>query len=1573
MHRMQWLAAGMAWGILCLAVTCAQAGWVAVGSADVAPPTIQTLDPAPQHVVLTYRLPGFFAEPVQIDGQPFTQITLPGQPPLLEKGYPQLAALARSVIIPDQGTPVLRILESKYLEVPLDPVEPSKGSLPRTIDPATVPYDFASFYTDGGVYPAREVELSDPYIVRDHRGVTVRVYPLRYDATRRILLALQSLTVEIATTGTGGVNVKQRILRAGTDPQFTAIYRNYFLNGRADTKYDPVLEPGPMLVVCYDAFAGPISPFVEWKRQKGFDVELITTSEVGGTAAGIQTAIEARYFSADGLTYVVLVGDIAQVPTRLGSYEGADSDPTYAMVEGDDYYPDLFISRLSAQNAAQVELQVTKFVRYERDPDLDGDWYHMGTGIASNEGSPSDSERCDWLRQDLLSYTFTHVDQIYQGQGGSTAMITAALNEGRSLVNYLGHGSGSAWTSVYYGIGEVHALDNGWAHPWILDVSCSNGDFSQNECFAEAWLRAGTVAQPTGAVGIYSASTLAAWVPPTVMQAHAVDLLVAEEAASLGALYFFGAMQTLDTYPPPNTAGIKLVEQYNIFGDCSLVVRTDTPAIMPVSHLPIVPLGTPSYTVDVPGQAGATVCLYRDGIVHGTAVTDETGHAEIFMSEPVVTPGEITLTVTAYNRAPYIATLMAVVPAVITIDPPAIPVGTMTPVTVTVTDTLGTGISDVTVWITGFGIETLEQVTDGAGQATFDVTPLYGENLVVRGREHAETFDLFTEALPVTDAPPLTAVTFTAEARDVGLNGALAPGFPGTVTARAFENELRLFLNGCGVDSSASNPNSAVVMTVTPTSTGTLTATLAKDGYALASQAIPVIIANGALAGGVFEEDGTTPIGGARVYGYPAAADTSVTLPLFDLLTDLAGAYAVPDSLPVGDYDLYVTKFGYLAAARQVFLRFGGNVADFALAVAPSGVLSGAISSADGGAPLAATIKVYRSDNGELFAETVSDTANGHYTTPALPFFSYSVTVKAWHYIPVTITVDIDQPSVIKDFALEPTVGDILVVDDSSKAAGQREAKLDKGGVVLAEAYTTEPSRSALLMASELEDLGYAVSVEDVGATDPGTWDDHDLLIVATGGSTTPVDNATFRTQIENFVDAGGHLLIEGGEVAYRAAAYPGFPSFAANVLHVDDWNHDSSGSVTVAAAGHAIWNVPNLITGPIAVSYSGYGDQDAVTVAADAQLVGSWSSYPTDGSVVAYDSNPAPAGGQIVFFTFNYAAMEPTARQLLVQNAATYLMAIEVGNSSVSGQVILQGQADHSGVLVELAPGGESFVTESDGIFSFPGLFAGTYQIIASKEGWATAVTDFTLAEGEDLTGVELLLAPMTIETYCRAPALPIPDVQAVDDTLVVDLDAAVSGIEVFVDITHTYIGDLVVELISPEGTTVRLHNRTGGSADDIYGWYPSELTPYGNLANFLGEQAGGMWVLHVSDHAGSDTGTLNEWCLRLTVPQVIAGSDDRDEVPQVLTLEDNYPNPFNPKTQIVFALPQAAEVDLAVYDVRGRRLATLIHQGLTPGHHTVAWYGTDDTGRQVSSGIYFYRLVADGQTLTGKMTLLK
>jgi len=202
--------------------------------------------------------------------------------------------------------------------------------------------------------------------------------------------------------------------------------------------------------------------------------------------------------------------------------------------------------------------------------------------------------------------------------------------------------------------------------------------------------------------------------------------------------------------------------------------------------------------------------------------------------------------------------------------------------------------------------------------------------------------------------------------------------------------------------------------------------------------------------------------------------------------------------------------------------------------------------------------------------------------------------------------------------------------------------------------------------------------------------------------------------------------------------------------------------------------------------------------------------------------------------------------------------------------------------------------------------------------------------------------------------------------------MQRTITKVDIYVNITHTYQGDLQVSLTSPERTTVMLHNRTGGSDANVSGWYPDELEPAESLDAFIGEETDGFWILKVSDHAGADTGTLNEWCVRLAYGEIPSDVETSD-LPRVLSLRANHPNPFNPRTAIRFDLPRLTEVDLAVFDVAGCRVAILASGSMEPGRYDVAWEGRDDSGLPVSGGLYFYRLTTEGRTLTKKMVFLK
>ena len=94
---------------------------------------------------------------------------------------------------------------------------------------------------------------------------------------------------------------------------------------------------------------------------------------------------------------------------------------------------------------------------------------------------------------------------------------------------------------------------------------------------------------------------------------------------------------------------------------------------------------------------------------------------------------------------------------------------------------------------------------------------------------------------------------------------------------------------------------------------------------------------------------------------------------------------------------------------------------------------------------------------------------------------------------------------------------------------------------------------------------------------------------------------------------------------------------------------------------------------------------------------------------------------------------------------------------------------------------------------------------------------------------------------------------------------------------------------------------------------------------------------------------------------------SSETEELPPTFSLEQNYPNPFNPSTTIEYALDAPGYVELAVYNMAGMQVATLVREHQTAGRHTVVWHS------DVPSGTYLYRLVADGRSTTRYMTLVR
>jgi hypothetical protein len=428
-------------------------------------------------------------------------------------------------------------------------------------------------------------------------------------------------------------------------------------------------EVGEMLIITYDAFHADLVPLVEWKNRMGLRTRLVDLTEVGADSAAVRRFIRSAYDSTD-LAFVLLVGDAAQMPYPLAS--GAAADPTYALVAGADTYPDLFIGRFSASTPYQVRTQVERTIRYERDPDTEDAWYGAAAGVASAEG-PGDDEELDFehidvIRDRLLGFTYSDVDRIYD-PGATAADLTNALNDGRGLVNYCGHGSITSWGTTGFSNAHIAALANHDRLPFIFNVACLNGEFTSGTCMAEQWLRATHGGFPTGAVGIYASSLNQTWDPPMAAQDECIDLLVRGKRRTFGGLCFNGSCQMMDEY---GFNGAQMFASWHVFGDPSLRVRTDTPARLSVDHAAVIARDAASFAVEVGGSEpveGALCGLSRAGAFVGSAFTGPDGTAAIPIDGSLEIGELLDLTVTAFNHEAFMGEARVVAAPRCNVDP----------------------------------------------------------------------------------------------------------------------------------------------------------------------------------------------------------------------------------------------------------------------------------------------------------------------------------------------------------------------------------------------------------------------------------------------------------------------------------------------------------------------------------------------------------------------------------------------------------------------------------------------------------------------------------------------------------------------------------------------------------------------------------------------------------------------------------------------------------------------------------------------------------------------------------------
>jgi hypothetical protein len=626
--------------------------------------TLSVIQSTEQSTTLQYSFSEFSLNSLTAGTETFHVIGLGNTAPLMEAGAPEVRITAGSLIIPDNGQMGIEIIHANYQEFTNINLIPSKGNLYRDINPSDIAYVKGNLYNTDKFYPGEIATLRDPYILRDFRGQTVLFQPFQYNPVTRTLRVYYDITLQVSREASGGLNTFDRGSKpASISEEFHHIYNRHFLNFEAlGMNYIPVGEEGKMLVISHGAFMPEMTDFVNWKNAKGIPCEMVNVSSIGTTAAAIKTYV-TNYYNTQGLTYLLLVGDAAQIPTN--TLTAGHSDNAYAYILGNDHYPEFFVGRFSAETVAHVNTQVVRTLSYEMNPDTTGGWLKKSMGIASLEG-PGDDNELDYehirnMQTDLLGFTYNVNLEFFEGsQGGNDApgnptatMVQNAVDDGAGIILYTGHGSNTSWGTSGFSNTNIGNLSNYNKWPFIWAVACVNGNFVGTTCFAEAWLRALKSDQPTGAIAIFASTINQSWNPPMEGQDEMVDILVESYPANIkrtfGGLSIHGCMKMNDTY---GGAGDEMTDTWTVFGDPSVQVFTSTPLPLTASHQPVAMIGATQFPIFCQTN-GAKATLSLNGQILGTGVVS--GSTVTINYTSPLTPDTMLLVITAFNKTPYIA------------------------------------------------------------------------------------------------------------------------------------------------------------------------------------------------------------------------------------------------------------------------------------------------------------------------------------------------------------------------------------------------------------------------------------------------------------------------------------------------------------------------------------------------------------------------------------------------------------------------------------------------------------------------------------------------------------------------------------------------------------------------------------------------------------------------------------------------------------------------------------------------------------------------------------------------------
>ena len=283
------------------------------------------------------------------------------------------------------------------------------------------------------------------------------------------------------------------------------------------TKSFPTLSDptaGTYLVVTRPDLQEPLLPFIRWKKQQGYRVEVLCTTT--NQRDSIRAQLTERYANATALLpaqrYVLIVGDVDRIQAFAGRHTPSGltnraTDLYYGEYTG-DYLPEAYVGRLSVSDSAELAAVVTKIITYEQ-----GLWVTTAQQLmfaaGSEDRSPAPTTtngQVNYLAQ--LASCSPELDTVCfrsPTSANQTDSILQALSQSNALVNYTAHCTANGWERPYITFNSIDTLDN--PVPTLFVNNCCLSNAFDGTCFGERLLR-----RPTGgAIGVVGATNETLW------------------------------------------------------------------------------------------------------------------------------------------------------------------------------------------------------------------------------------------------------------------------------------------------------------------------------------------------------------------------------------------------------------------------------------------------------------------------------------------------------------------------------------------------------------------------------------------------------------------------------------------------------------------------------------------------------------------------------------------------------------------------------------------------------------------------------------------------------------------------------------------------------------------------------------------------------------------------------------------------------------------------------------------------------------------------------------------------------